>query len=189
MQASNHDIWQDIRGWHCDWLHIHHLIHPCRAAPQRYSVVGFIDKNKDTLFQDFKRLLYNRWNTHTHSYKQAQTLGGIYCRSWSFFVSTVKPASPVPTRCWRRCGLRASSASLRSPSDRWRPQRFSKTPWSHWWRTWQARWPKLTGLASGLSKTWAGLNPTPNSQTLNPDPQPWPPTLTPTLTPNPNLQP
>lgn len=26
----------------------------------RYSVVGFIDKNKDTLFQDFKRLLYNR---------------------------------------------------------------------------------------------------------------------------------
>ncbi|AWP18074.1 putative unconventional myosin-Id [Scophthalmus maximus] len=24
-----------------------------------YSVVGFIDKNKDTLFQDFKRLLYN----------------------------------------------------------------------------------------------------------------------------------
>lgn len=25
-----------------------------------YSVVGFIDKNKDTLFQDFKRLLYNR---------------------------------------------------------------------------------------------------------------------------------
>uniref|UniRef100_A0A665W2A7 Myosin ID n=1 Tax=Echeneis naucrates TaxID=173247 RepID=A0A665W2A7_ECHNA len=28
-----------------------------------YSVVGFIDKNKDTLFQDFKRLLYNSSNT------------------------------------------------------------------------------------------------------------------------------
>lgn len=86
MQASNHDIWQDIRGWHCDWLHIHHLIHTCRAAPQRYSVVGFIDKNKDTLFQDFKRLLYNRWNTHT----QLQTgtdpwWHGIYCRNWIFF--------------------------------------------------------------------------------------------------------
>uniref|UniRef100_A0A8C7Y549 Unconventional myosin-Id n=1 Tax=Oryzias sinensis TaxID=183150 RepID=A0A8C7Y549_9TELE len=27
-----------------------------------YSVVGFIDKNKDTLFQDFKRLLYNSSN-------------------------------------------------------------------------------------------------------------------------------
>uniref|UniRef100_A0A8C7UC88 Myosin 1D n=1 Tax=Oncorhynchus mykiss TaxID=8022 RepID=A0A8C7UC88_ONCMY len=28
----------------------------------KYSVVGFIDKNKDTLFQDFKRLLYNSSN-------------------------------------------------------------------------------------------------------------------------------
>ncbi|KAK2503495.1 hypothetical protein MC885_019624 [Smutsia gigantea] len=27
-----------------------------------YSVIGFIDKNKDTLFQDFKRLLYNSSN-------------------------------------------------------------------------------------------------------------------------------
>uniref|UniRef100_H3ATP1 Unconventional myosin-Id n=1 Tax=Latimeria chalumnae TaxID=7897 RepID=H3ATP1_LATCH len=27
-----------------------------------YSVVGFIDKNKDTLFQDFKRLMYNSSN-------------------------------------------------------------------------------------------------------------------------------
>lgn len=37
-----------------------------------YSVVGFIDKNKDTLFQDFKRLLYNRSvfsnNKSFHSY-------------------------------------------------------------------------------------------------------------------------
>lgn len=24
-----------------------------------YSIKGFLDKNKDTLFQDFKRLLYN----------------------------------------------------------------------------------------------------------------------------------
>ncbi|KAK3589621.1 hypothetical protein CHS0354_043081 [Potamilus streckersoni] len=29
------------------------------AGDVSYSVVGFIDKNKDTLFQDFKRLLYN----------------------------------------------------------------------------------------------------------------------------------
>ena len=27
----------------------------------RYSVVNFLDKNKDTLYQDFKRLLYNRY--------------------------------------------------------------------------------------------------------------------------------
>lgn len=31
------------------------------AGNVTYSVVGFLDKNKDTLFQDFKRLLYNRW--------------------------------------------------------------------------------------------------------------------------------
>lgn len=35
-----------------------------RSRPQgwsrRYSVEGFIDKNRDSLFQDFKRLLYNR---------------------------------------------------------------------------------------------------------------------------------
>ena len=35
--------------------------------PSRYSVVGFLDKNKDTLFQDFKRLLYNRYGRKVHS--------------------------------------------------------------------------------------------------------------------------
>jgi myosin-1 len=30
------------------------------AGDVTYKVTGFIDKNKDTLFQDFKRLLYNR---------------------------------------------------------------------------------------------------------------------------------
>lgn len=27
----------------------------------RYSVVDFLDKNKDNLYQDFKRLLFNRY--------------------------------------------------------------------------------------------------------------------------------
>jgi len=30
------------------------------AGEVTYCVLSFIDKNKDTLFQDFKRLLYNR---------------------------------------------------------------------------------------------------------------------------------
>lgn len=33
------------------------------AGDVTYNVVGFIDKNKDTLFQDLKRLLYNRFVT------------------------------------------------------------------------------------------------------------------------------
>lgn len=38
---------------------------PNMVSPSlRYSVEGFLDKNKDTLFQDFKRLLYNRLGTH-----------------------------------------------------------------------------------------------------------------------------
>ena len=30
------------------------------AGQVTYKVTGFIEKNKDTLFQDFKRLLYGR---------------------------------------------------------------------------------------------------------------------------------
>ena len=51
-------------------------------SPRRYSVVGFIDKNKDTLFQDFKRLLYNRWHTHTHPrarcFNHVHTLSSVF---------------------------------------------------------------------------------------------------------------
>ena len=39
------------------------------AGSVTYSVVGFIDKNKDTLFQDFKRLLHSRFlknKSHSH---------------------------------------------------------------------------------------------------------------------------
>ncbi len=34
------------------------------AGQVTYSVVGFLDKNKDTLYQDFKRVAYNR---HVHT--------------------------------------------------------------------------------------------------------------------------
>lgn len=36
------------------------LIYSPTLVLVRYSVEGFIDKNRDSLFQDFKRLLYNR---------------------------------------------------------------------------------------------------------------------------------
>lgn len=35
----------------------------CFYIYYRYSVEGFLDKNKDLLFQDFKRLMYNRCQT------------------------------------------------------------------------------------------------------------------------------
>lgn len=48
------------------WGHQHFGLAAPTPAPSpalasgRYSVEGFIDKNRDFLFQDFKRLLYNR---------------------------------------------------------------------------------------------------------------------------------
>ena len=33
---------------------------PWKPSFYRYTVTGFIDKNKDPIYQDFKRLLYNR---------------------------------------------------------------------------------------------------------------------------------
>ena len=36
-------------------------VHVCMSYFS-YCVTGFIDKNKDPIYQDFKRLLYNRWN-------------------------------------------------------------------------------------------------------------------------------
>uniref|UniRef100_A0A8C5BEJ5 Myosin 1D n=1 Tax=Gadus morhua TaxID=8049 RepID=A0A8C5BEJ5_GADMO len=42
--------------------HVHYTSRKVGRNRNLYSVVGFIDKNKDTLFQDFKRLLYNSSN-------------------------------------------------------------------------------------------------------------------------------
>lgn len=37
------------------------------AGDVTYCIVGFLDKNKDTLFQDFKRLLYNSRDANIRS--------------------------------------------------------------------------------------------------------------------------
>lgn len=46
---------RQVGGVWCPWA-----LSPQHIGPGRYSVDGFIDKNRDFLFQDFKRLLYNR---------------------------------------------------------------------------------------------------------------------------------
>lgn len=51
---------------------------PHQPRPPRYSVEGFIDKNRDHLFQDFKRLMYNRC-VGARGWKGLRTLGSDTC--------------------------------------------------------------------------------------------------------------
>jgi len=59
----NLSFWNDILFWPSLSLSVKFvgvLTLSKAFLPCRYSVVDFLDKNKDNLYQDFKRLLYNR---------------------------------------------------------------------------------------------------------------------------------
>ncbi|XP_043911174.1 unconventional myosin-Id [Protopterus annectens] len=76
-----------------------------------YSVVGFIDKNKDTLFQDFKRLLYNSSNpvfknmwpegklSITEVTKRPLTAGTLFKNSMIALVEKLSSKEPYYVRC------------------------------------------------------------------------------------------
>lgn len=76
-----------------------------------YSINGFIDKNKDTLFQDFKRLLFNSkdkilssmWpegaQDITKTTKRPLTAGTIFQKSMSDLVQTLLSKEPFYVRC------------------------------------------------------------------------------------------
>uniref|UniRef100_A0A8C7LYX1 Myosin 1D n=1 Tax=Oncorhynchus kisutch TaxID=8019 RepID=A0A8C7LYX1_ONCKI len=76
-----------------------------------YSVVGFIDKNKDTLFQDFKRLLYNSSNPVlkvmwpegklkiTEVTKRPLTAATIFKNSMIALVENLACKEPYYVRC------------------------------------------------------------------------------------------
>ncbi|TSK14721.1 Unconventional myosin-Id [Bagarius yarrelli] len=76
-----------------------------------YSVVGFIDKNKDTLFQDFKRLLYNSSNpvlkvmwpegklSITEVTKRPLTAATLFKNSMIALVENLASKEPYYVRC------------------------------------------------------------------------------------------
>uniref|UniRef100_A0A671XJH1 Myosin ID n=1 Tax=Sparus aurata TaxID=8175 RepID=A0A671XJH1_SPAAU len=76
-----------------------------------YSVVGFIDKNKDTLFQDFKRLLYNSANpvlkamwpegklSITEVTKRPLTAATLFKNSMISLVENLASKEPYYVRC------------------------------------------------------------------------------------------
>nr|CAD7591668.1 unnamed protein product [Timema genevievae] len=76
-----------------------------------YNIYGFLDKNKDTLFQDFKRLLYhssdklisNMWPEGamdiTKTTKRPQTAGSLFRSSMIALVKTLTSKEPFYVRC------------------------------------------------------------------------------------------
>ncbi|KAJ7313494.1 hypothetical protein JRQ81_004914, partial [Phrynocephalus forsythii] len=76
-----------------------------------YSVTGFIDKNKDTLFQDFKRLLYNSSNSVlkkmwpegklsiTEVTKRPLTAATLFKNSMIALVDNLASKEPYYVRC------------------------------------------------------------------------------------------
>nr|XP_033774299.1 LOW QUALITY PROTEIN: unconventional myosin-Id [Geotrypetes seraphini] len=95
-----------------------------------YSVVGFIDKNKDTLFQDFKRLLYNSSNpvlkgmwpegklSITEVTKRPLTAATMFKNSMIALVDNLASKEPYYVRCIK-------------PNDKKSPQLFDEERCRH----------------------------------------------------------
>lgn len=87
-----------------------------------YNINGFIEKNKDTLFQDFKRLLYNSdneifksmWPEGAHSItqttKRPQTAATLFKSSMSSLMKTLASKDPFYVRCIKPNELKSPHA-------------------------------------------------------------------------------
>lgn len=76
-----------------------------------YNINGFIDKNKDTLYQDFKRMLFNSQNKFlcemwpegaqdiSKTTKRPLTAGTLFYKSMVELVSTLVKKEPFYVRC------------------------------------------------------------------------------------------
>ncbi|VDO17658.1 unnamed protein product [Haemonchus placei] len=81
------------------------------AGDVTYSVNGFMDKNRDTLFQDLKRLLFNSKSTLLHSLfpdgsksvtevnRRPPTAGYLFKNSMSTLVAQLASKEPHYIRC------------------------------------------------------------------------------------------
>ncbi|XP_072116264.1 unconventional myosin-Id-like [Mobula birostris] len=81
------------------------------AGQVTYSVEGFIDKNKDTLYQDFKRLMYNSFNpvlkdmwpegemSITEVTKRPLTAASLFKNSMIALVVNLECKEPYYVRC------------------------------------------------------------------------------------------
>ncbi|XP_050497892.1 unconventional myosin ID isoform X1 [Diabrotica virgifera virgifera] len=92
------------------------------AGDVTYCIIGFLDKNKDTLFQDFKRLLYNSKDPNikemwpegaqhiTQITKRPPTAGSLFKASMQALVQNLQSKEPHYVRCIKPNEIKSSSA-------------------------------------------------------------------------------
>ena len=91
------------------------------AGNVTYNVTGFIDKNRDTLFQDFKRLIYSSKNpiyqsmwpegSHdiTKTTKRPLTAGTIFKNSMNELMKILASKEPHYVRCIKPNEIKSSN--------------------------------------------------------------------------------
>ena len=80
-----------------------------------YNISGFIEKNRDTLFQDFKRLLFNSKNA-------------VIIMTNMMMIIMMMMVMILFCRFYGGCGRRVLSTSQRQRSVRSRQEHSSRTP-------------------------------------------------------------
>lgn len=92
------------------------------AGEVTYSIKGFLDKNKDSLYQDFKRLLYHSKDSNlkemwpegaqdiSKTTKRPQTAGTLFKNSMAALVQNLQSKEPHYVRCIKPNELKSPNA-------------------------------------------------------------------------------